>query len=413
VTLVYLVAALQNTGKRLAILQKPPIYSNLFININKLRNNNKHNTERKTAPQSASAAKVTMRIRSLLNDGPSSSMCTTAPVIDPAAPRSSTAASRSSATRAGDPEQRRPVGQATVVNKEPLVHHGSGIMSISSPMSSSVPASTPIPHMMSNLPYSPYQHGPIVYREHTASSRSPYSEPSITASTAATSPLEKSMLQQHQDNSTWFGGNAIVSGGTTSTVPAFSGHSNRDQQQQRRRPLPRQQQQKALPPFTTLVNMQQQPAIPAEGAISLRSTAHRPPQGGQGGAGGAGESTSYFPSASYVPQYTQPRPRPYGQPQHQQQQHQPPIHAYAPSTGQSSGSGGGATDPLMRFADVAMESATLVGRRILEEVLAAETTRGGAEGSVDEDGTKQRDGGYSSINIEYGSVVLHILFQGC
>lgn len=58
----------------------------------------------------------------------------------------------------------------------------------------------------------------------------------------------------------------------------------------------------------------------------------------------------------------------------------------------------------MRFADVAMENATLGGRRSLEEVLAVEvlTGRGVVGGCIDE-GRKQRGGRNSSINIEYGS----------
>jgi len=375
-----------------------------------------------------------MRIGSLLNNGPSSPTGATAPATDSATPHpsSSTASafssSPSAATGAGDPQQRRLLGRATGLIKEPLVHRGNGTASLPSSTSSPVPPSSSNPHMMSNLPYLPYPQGPTVSREHTASYRSPYSEPSLTASAAATSPLEKPVLQQHPANSAWFGGKAIASGGsggsgsTTPAVSTFPGHGSRDQQlqqhqqqyqqqyhhqqqQQQQQSLSRQQQQRALPPFTALVNMQQQPTMPPDGAISPRSTAHRPLQGGQG-AGGTSGHMAYFSSTPYAPQYFQSRPRSYGQLQHQQQ-NQPPMPAYAPLTSHSPRSGGGPTDPLMRFADVAMERATLGGRGSLQEVLAVDllSGRSGARGSADEGGAGQRGGRNSSINIEYGSVL--------
>jgi hypothetical protein len=102
--------------------------------------------------------------------------------------------------------------------------------------------------------------------------------------------------------------------------------------------------QPLLPPFTSLVGIRQATMSPGEGSISPRSThRHHSPKGG------------YFPT-SYPPQYALVRTL----------CQQPSDSTYA----QQSRSAGG--DPLMRFADVAMESTTIGGRRNLEEVAAAE-----------------------------------------
>ncbi|KAA8913535.1 hypothetical protein FN846DRAFT_886589 [Sphaerosporella brunnea] len=174
---------------------------------------------------------------------------------------------------------------------------------------------------MSGGAFSPCQQVVTTSHEHTTSSQNTCNEPSSVASIATAN---------------WNVGRAL--GSDASNFPS------RDQRSQ----------QPSLPPFTSLVGLQQAAVGSIEGPVSPRSThQHLSPQGG------------YFPAA-YPPQYA-------------------PVRTYSQSTsthhyiqpGQSVVVGvSAATDALMRFADVAMESATIGGRRNLEEVAAAEMLSG-------------------------------------
>ncbi|KAF8538527.1 hypothetical protein BDD12DRAFT_885028 [Trichophaea hybrida] len=228
------------------------------------------------------------------------------------------------------------------------------------------------PHTGPNQPYLPFMN---VYREHPASSRGPYSGPSANSSTGATSPLETSITQQPNSSMSWIGGKPIMHHDIA--PPPISG---RTQQQQ---PL------NVLPPFTTLVNMPQPTAtmvsIP-EGVTSPPSNhQHHSPQTDNGYLGAASYQTQYARSKNHY--------------QHQQLHTQ--SHISYTSQGQSISSGGNA-DSLMRFAAVAMESATLGGRHNLEEVAAAEVLtgqRGSMGSSIDGDGV-QSEKRNASIQID-------------
>jgi len=292
---------------------------------------------------------TTMRIGCLLNDSPPDS-----PATDPGAhPTSNT----------GNLEHCSV--QPAVAIKETLVND-------------TTPSSVPSPSdplMGPNQPYLLFQQA---YRERTASSRRSYSGPSANSLTGATSPLEISITQR-SNNVPWFGRKPTIHDDIV--PPPISG---RTQQQQQPLSLPR-----VLPPFTTFVNMPQPTTmiVPiAEGATSPQSNhQHHSPQTDNG----------YFGVTSHATQYIRAKDH------YQRQQLHTQSHVSYTSQDRPTSSAGNA-DPLMRFAAVAMESATLGGRQNLEEVAAAEVLTGqrGNMGSSIDGNSVQSEKRNASIHIE-------------
>jgi hypothetical protein len=257
-----------------------------------------------------------MRIDSLLNSGPD-------PGVDAVIPRL---------------EQHPPV-QMAGGDKHTPVNGGSRAIS-SACLGDQLAMFTPHPP--------PYQDPPSPYHGHTASSRSSYSEPSLTPSTAATSPLGTSTTMRPNTNS-WDGEKLPTHSATAPTASIPGRDRSTDSTYQ------------LLPPFNALVNMQQHSTVSTETAMSPRTSQEElSPL--------ASTQVRYLPSVPYQVQYT------LSQSFYQVPQHEPQSSVRYATHGQEADS-----DPLMRFADVAMESATVGGRRILERVAAAEAlkARGG------------------------------------
>lgn len=274
-----------------------------------------------------------MRIDSLLNSGPDPG-----PGVDAVIPGL----------------EQPPPGQMAGGDKHTLVNGGSRAIS-SACLGDQLAMFTP--H------HPPYQDPPSPYRGHTASSRSSYSEPSLTPSTAATSPLGTSTTMRPHINS-WGGEKLPTHSGTapTASIPG--------------RDRPTDSAYQLLPPLTALVTMQQNSTASTETAMSPRTSQEElSPL--------ASTQVRYLPSVSYQVQYP-PSQSFYQVPQHQLQS--PARYA---THGQEADS-----DPLMRFADVAMESATAGGRRTLERVAAAEALKArrgctaGPMGRADVDDTR-------------------------
>lgn len=268
----------------------------------------------------------------------------------------------------GSLEQHRPA-HTTAIIKDPFTNRHSGAISSSAvlPASSSDPPPPPSSSLQNH--YSPYQQGTNLYREHTAPSRVTYSgPPACSLAAAVTGSPEPSIPRHSKKNTTWFEGKTgIMHSNTGSTFPGREQH----QQQKQVSNLSPQ----FLPPFTDFVSNMQQPTstvgVATESAVSPRPS-HRQQHLSNHQAG----------YSSYPAQYQQKS--------YYQQKYLPPA------------VNDGSTDNLMRFADVAcMESATLGGRRCLDDVAAAEVLSGRQGSMVAEGSDNSLVRITASVNIEY------------
>jgi hypothetical protein len=211
-----------------------------------------------------------------------------------------------------------------------------------------MPTPSPRNSSLSYAPYTPYQYSTSVIREENVPSNGSYNSPSLDFSMAATSPTKPSVSQSK--NSAW------RSGGYKDAVQSDKGTVTNYPEDEK---TPR-----VLPPFTSFVRMQYQIPDPVvgDGGLSPHSTR-------QNHITLVSDLARYFHISPYDVLYNQ------SQSGYQRQNHG----ASSPQTKSRLGTTG--TDPLMRFADVAMECSTVRGRRNLDEFAAAEVLtipRGGS-----------------------------------